>query len=74
MSYTKDCMELIDMMDTSCIIHDSNVLSMIDYIKNLHISLDIKQKLLHLVENDNHSDYIEIYNICIENDIEIPPI
>lgn len=47
---------------------------MINYINTLNIDSNIKNHLLMLLENDNYNNYIEIYNICIENDIELPPI
>lgn len=45
---------------------------LIEYILQLNISKNIKTRLLFLIENDNYNDYIEIYNILLENDIEIP--
>ena len=47
---------------------------LIVYIKQLNIPQNIKHTLMHLIENDNYDSYIDIYNICIENDIELPPI
>jgi len=47
---------------------------MINYVNNLNIDIDIKNHLLILLENDNYNNYIDIYNICMENDIELPPI
>lgn len=44
------------------------------YIINLTIDEYIKKNILNLIDNDNYSSYIDIYNICIENDIELPPI
>lgn len=47
---------------------------LIEYIMKLSISYDIKVHLIELIENDNYHSYLEIYNICLENDIELPPI
>ena len=47
---------------------------LIEYIMKLSISYDIKMHLIELIENDNYNSYLEIYNICLENDIELPPI
>ena len=47
---------------------------LIEYIMKLTISNDIKMHLIELIENDNYHSYLEIYNICLENDIELPPI
>lgn len=47
---------------------------LIEYIMKLTISNDIKMHLIELIENDNYNSYLEIYNICLENDIELPPI
>lgn len=35
---------------------------------------NLKNTLLHLIENDNYTDYLQIYNILMENDIELPPL
>ena len=48
---------------------------LIAYIGNLKtIDKNTKDHLLHLIECDNYQSYMEIYNICLENDIELPPI
>ena len=47
--------------------------NLVRYIRSLpNISHDLKQHLIHLVENDCYEDYLQIYNICLENDIELP--
>jgi hypothetical protein len=52
-------------------VHDNDLIA---YIQKLQIENVIKVKLIHLIENDNHSNYLDIYNICLENNIELPPI
>lgn len=47
---------------------------MIEYVNNLVIDNSIKNTLIRLIYNDNYTSYIDIYNICMENDIELPPI
>jgi hypothetical protein len=47
---------------------------LINYISVLDIDVNIKENLVYLIQNDNHCDYLTIYNICMENDIELPPI
>jgi hypothetical protein len=47
---------------------------MIEYVKNLNIDPNIKESLIEFIYNDNYDSYINIYNICLENDIELPPI
>jgi hypothetical protein len=48
---------------------------LIAYIRNLKtIDKEKKGHLLYLIECDNYQSYMEIYNICLENDIELPPI
>lgn len=42
------------------------------YIKSLDIDKVVKNNLIHLIVNDNYKSYIDIYNICIENNIELP--
>lgn len=44
------------------------------YVRSLAIPEDIKNQLIYLIENDSYSSYMDIYNICLENDIELPPI
>lgn len=65
---------LVDSMETSCGLYESYNQGIIAYIKQLCLPHETKQKLLHLVENDNYNDYMEIYNICVENGVELPPI
>jgi hypothetical protein len=47
---------------------------LLNYISVLDIDANIKENLTYLIQNDNHCDYLTIYNICMENDIELPPI
>jgi hypothetical protein len=46
---------------------------LINYICTLSIENNLKKYLCDLIENDCHTDYLTIYNICCENDIELPP-
>lgn len=55
-------------------ITNSNNLVLIAYIRSLNIDYTLKSHLIHLIENDCYKDYLEIYNICLENDIELPPM
>ena len=48
--------------------------TMIEYVKNLQIDANIKESLIEFIYNDNYNSYLNIYNICLENDIELPPI
>jgi hypothetical protein len=63
--------ELIESMEVCNIYKQSSI---INYILSLKIDNSIKTQLLNLIDNDNYNDYITIYNICMENDIELPPI
>jgi len=64
--------ELINTLNhTSLKNEESNML--ITYVKMLNIDENIKDYLCYLIDNDNLCDYQTIYNICIENDIELPP-
>ena len=64
--------DLIDTFKkTSLTNEESNIL--IKYIDSLNIDENIKDYLIYLISNDNYCDYETIYNICIENDIELPP-
>jgi len=69
-----DVNDLVDSMETSCCLYDSYNQGIISYIKQLPVPLETKQRLLYLVENDNYNDYMEIYNICVENGVELPPM
>lgn len=66
--YTMD--DITDLMET-CNIYGNN---MCQYIRMLDIDNGIKEHLIELIENNNYHNYLEIYNICIENDIELPPL
>jgi hypothetical protein len=44
------------------------------FVRSLNIPQHKKDQLLYLIENDNHRDYVTIYNILVENDIELPPL
>lgn len=67
-------------MDIDDIINDMNYMyisdnhNLISYITNSNIDEMIKKTIINLIENNDHSSYVDIYNICIENDIELPPI
>ena len=78
-----DEMNEIDEIDD--IIHEMNYMYMenvenrstdlIAYISSLrNIEQEIKTMLINLVKNDSYESYIDIYNICQENDIELPPL
>lgn len=68
--------EIIESMDNMSVDPTDNHRTdqMIDYVLSLDINYAIKQRLIFLIENDNIDSYIDIYNICIENEIELPPI
>lgn len=67
-------------MDIDEIINDMNYMYLSDnqdivsHITNSNIDEMIKKTIINLIENNDHASYIDIYNICIENDIELPPI
>jgi len=52
--------------------HDNN--DLITYITNLDIDHEIKNTIENLIYNDNYSSYANIYDICVENNIELPPL
>lgn len=47
---------------------------MINYIRGQNIDDRIKELVIYLIENDSYESYVDIYNICVENNIELPPI
>jgi hypothetical protein len=65
--------ELIDALDSTTLASNESR-ELIDYINTIDINVDVKKYLAYLIENDNHCDYLTIYNICMENDIELPPM
>jgi hypothetical protein len=67
MSELSDCFQTFSLCDG----HNKDLIA---YIQKLHITPALKTHLIQLIENDNHNDYMQIYNICLENDIELPPL
>lgn len=66
-----DIDEISDNFNTISINEDNDIIS---YIKTLNIDNLIKKTIIELLYNDNYNSYLDIYNICLENDIELPPI
>ena len=64
---------LIDSLESTTITTNESE-ELVDFINSIDINIDVKKYLSYLIENDNHCDYLTIYNICMENDIELPPI
>jgi hypothetical protein len=62
-----------DIIDSFEYISISENNELLTYISTLNIDYNLKKYLYDLIENDNHTDYLTIYNICMENDIELPP-
>ncbi len=80
-------MHMMDIDDmTYELVHDMNTMeikekstndiqeNMLSYVISLEIHHSIKNNLIFLIENDNIESYVDIYNICMENEIELPPI
>lgn len=66
-----DIDDIICDFDNITILENENN-NLISYIKSLDIDIIIKNNLLHLIYNNNYTNFIDIYNICIENDIDLP--
>ena len=64
--------EHVHIEDTNNIDHYNH--DLISYIESQKIDIEIKQLVINLIANDNYNDYISVYNICVENNIELPPI
>ena len=62
-----------DIIDNLGYISISENNELLTYIRTLDIDYNLKKYLYDLIENDNHTDYLTIYNICMDNDIELPP-
>jgi hypothetical protein len=62
-----------DIIDNFGYISISENNELLTYIHTLEIDYNLKKYLYDLIQNDNHTDYLTIYNICMENDIELPP-
>ena len=61
-----------DIIDNFGYISISENNELLTYIRTLDIDYNLKKYLYDLIKNDNHTDYLTIYNICMENDIELP--
>lgn len=72
--------ESSDMIDSLCdsmnevYVTDNQLCDLITYIRNQKIDEQIKNTVENLIRNDNYQSYVDIYNICVENDIELPPL
>ena len=53
-----------DIIDSFEYIRISENNELINYICTLHIDDNLKKYLCELIENDCHTDYLTIYNIC----------
>lgn len=47
---------------------------LISYIQTQHIDSQIKELVISLIYNDDYNSYLDIYNICIDNNIDLPPL
>ena len=68
---------IINGMEYMQVSHDTGTKNadLIEYIEhNQNIDEQIKETIIKFIINDNYANYIDIYNICMENDIELPPI
>ena len=65
--------EIIDKLNSTTLTSNESR-ELIEYNNTIDINIDVRKCLAHLIENDNHCDYLTIYNICVENDIELQPI
>lgn len=70
-----DIDSLVDEMNCCIMLDDNNhsTSRMISHINRLNIENLLKRQLIALIQNDCVNSYIDIYNICLENDIELPP-
>jgi len=62
-----------DIIDNFGYISISENNELLTYINTLDIDYNLKKYLYDLIQNENHTDYLTICNICMENDIELPP-
>lgn len=57
---------------------DANIVNtnqeLISYIMAQTIDQYIKERVIALLENDSYNNYCDIYNICLDNNIELPPL
>lgn len=85
MNEIEEIEEMNDIDEIDDIIHEMNYMYMenvenkstdlIAYISSLrNIEQEVKTMLINLVKNDSYESYVDIYNICQENDIELPPL
>ena len=69
-----ELVECIESMQCFSLYDGENNKDLLTYIHKLLITPELKRQLIQLIENDNYNDYTQIYNICLENDIELPPL
>lgn len=69
-----DIDSLMDDMNGCAISEESNhsTNTMVSHIRSLNIENILKRQLIALIQNDNINSYLEIYEICLENDIQLP--
>lgn len=53
--------------------NNQNIRDLITFIRISTIDDQIKNTVENLIRNDNYQSYVDIYNICVENNIELPP-
>lgn len=69
----EDIQDVEDIIDGFTDISISENNELVNYIYTLPINYNVKIYLCELIRNDCVTDYSTIYNICCENDIELPP-
>lgn len=52
--------------------NNQNIRDLITFIRISTIDDQIKNTVENLIRNDNYQSYVDIYNICVENNIELP--
>lgn len=54
--------------------HDNGKQELASYINAQKIDQYIKELVISLIDNDDYNSYSDIYNICLDNNIELPPL
>jgi hypothetical protein len=68
-----DCMNYV-YIDDNYLETNNQKQDLISYIKSQDIDSQIKDLVISLIYNDDYNSYLDIYNMCLDNNIELPPL
>lgn len=68
-----DCMNYV-YIDDNYLETNNQKQDLTSYIKSQDIDSQIKDLVISLIYNDDYNSYLDIYNMCLDNNIELPPL